>query len=209
MLPVQTSLALTAFIALFTIINPFSTASVFLTIARGASKSDMKYMAQKASLTAAIVLTVFAFAGQAILSFFGITIPAFLIAGGIIISVIGFNMIQAKREAFGSDEEKKAAIDKDDVSIIPLAIPMLSGPGAITTTIVLTGNNPGVLPKLIIIGAIAISCLISYIILANASILEKHLGKNGQRVIDRLMGLLVMVIGIQYLINGITAVFLL
>src|SRR3989344_8746695 len=123
------------FSSLFTIINPVSAASVFLSITRGDSNLKRAIMAKKASITTAFVLILFAFAGNTVLDFFGITIEAFKIAGGIFIGLIGMTMLLSKHEHFHSPKEKKEAMEKEDVSIIPLAIPLMAGPGAMTTTI--------------------------------------------------------------------------
>ena len=195
-----------AFSALFTIVNPFSTASVFLGITEGETKKKRIYMSKKATLSAFIILLIFAIAGNYILRFFGITIDAFMIAGGIIVSGIGLNMIHAKRQRLHTEEEKKEAMDKEDVSIIPLAIPMLSGPGAITTSIVLMGNSSGLIEKAIVILAIIFVCLISYVILSRADVLEKRVGTIGRRIIGRIMGLIVLVIGVQFIINGVISI---
>jgi multiple antibiotic resistance protein len=201
---ISTSLAffIISVTSLFVIVNPFSTASVFLTITRDDSKEKKKLMAKKAVITAALVLIVFSLIGSYILNFFSITVEAFKIAGGLIIGAVGWKMINAKREILNSEEEEKAALDKDDVSIIPLAIPMLSGPGAITTSIVLAGEATGIFDIGALLIAILIVSILSYAILSHASIIDKFLGVPGRRVIDRIMGLIVLVVGVQFIING-------
>ncbi len=191
-----------AFSSLFTIVNPFSAASIFLAITKGDSKERRMFMSWKASITCFFVLVVFAIGGNLILRFFGITIDAFLIAGGIFISAIGWNMVESKRERLHHPKERKEAMDKEDVSIIPLAIPLLSGPGAITTSIVLMGNASGMMDMLMVILAIFLVSLVSYVVLSNSDILEKKIGELGRRIIGRLMGLIVLVIGVQFVING-------
>jgi multiple antibiotic resistance protein len=197
---------LAAFAAIFVIVNPFSTASVFLSITRGDAKDKKKFMAKKASITAFVVLIVFALVGSYILGFFSITVDAFKIAGGIIIGGVGMKMLQAKREHLPTKKEEKDASDKEDISIIPLAIPMLSGPGSITTAIVLAGEASGLIDLGGLLVAIFLVCVISYLILINANIIDKFLGETGKRVIDRIMGLIVLVVGVQFIINGITGV---
>jgi multiple antibiotic resistance protein len=192
-----------SFSALFTIINPFSTASIYLTITKGDNEEKRKHMARKASVTAAIVLIVFALAGRFILDFFGITVEAFRIAGGIIIAIVGIRMIYAKREILHTDKEKKEALDKDDISVIPLAIPMLSGPGAMTTVIVLMSETANYVYQGIVLLTIILVCLLSYFILSRAFVIDRYLGETRRRVIDRIMGLIVLVVGVQFIINGI------
>ena len=194
---------LAAFSSLFTIINPFSAATLFLSITRYDSKQKKMAMARKASFTAAIVLIIFALAGNYILNFFGITIDAFRIAGGIIIGSIGLNMINAKRENLHTEKEKKEAVTKEDVSIIPLAIPMLSGPGAMITSLVLMREANSFIDSATLIFAIIIVCLLSYFILSRADYIGRYLGETGKHVTERIMGLIVLVVGVQFVINGI------
>jgi multiple antibiotic resistance protein len=194
---------LAAFSSLFTIVNPFSTASVFLTITRQNTKKEKIKMSKRACITAAIVLIIFSIVGPLILAFFNITLDAFKIGGGLIVSTIGFKMIHSQRKHFHTEEQKKEAIKKDDVSIIPLAIPMLSGPGAMTTSIVVMGDASGFLEMLTILIAIVVVCWLSYIVLSKANKVDKHLGETGRLVADRVMGLIVLVVGIQFIINGI------
>jgi len=206
MIPVgDASFFFEAFLALFTIINPVSCASLFLAITKGASHIERTKTAARAAITATIVLFIFAFGGQYILHFFGITIEAFKIAGGIIIGTIGFKMVLFGREHFFTPEEKDEAVEKEDVSLIPLAIPMLSGPGAITTTMVLTSSSQSLVQFLLILLAILTCTFLSYFILAKSELIEQRIGKNGQRVTERIIGLIVLVVGVQLIINGITA----
>ena len=193
------------FISLFTIINPFSTASVFHTISAGNTKKEKYDMAKRATITAAIILIIFAFLGSYILHFFSVTIEAFKIAGGILVLSVGYRMIKSGKKHFATEEEEDHAIDKEDVSIIPLAIPMLAGPGAMVTAIVLmeeAGKNATSIIS--IIAAIIIVCISAYILLLNSKYLERILGETGVRVTDKILGLIVLVIGVQFLINGIS-----
>ncbi|MBI2548483.1 MarC family protein [Candidatus Woesearchaeota archaeon] len=197
---------LAAFSALFTIVSPFSTASVFLTITRGDSKEKRLHMVKKACITGAVVLMAFAIAGSSILEFFSITIDAFKIAGGIIVGTLGFKMVYAKREHLHTEKAKKEAIEKEDVSIIPLAIPMMTGPGAMTTGIVLMGEATGPGEQGAIILAIIAVFLCAYLILSKAPFVDKYLGETGRLVIDKIMGLIVLVVGVQFIVDGIGAI---
>ena len=192
-----------AFSSLFTIINPFSAASVFLSITRGDSIEKKRRMAKKASITAAIVLVVFALAGNYILNFFGITVDAFRIAGGLIIAGIGFRMIHAGREHLRTEEEKKEARIKEDISIMPLAIPMMSGPGAMTTALVLMREAHGGFDIATLIFSIILVCIISYFVISRAHYIDRRLGETGRHVTERIMGLIVLVVGVQLMINGV------
>jgi multiple antibiotic resistance protein len=209
------SFFIAAFSALFTIMNPLSTASVFLTITKKDSILKRRLIAKKACIASFIVLIAFALAGNLILSFFGITVDAFRIAGGLLIAKVGFGMLSSKNDGTKHIEDEKdaqkEAIEKDDVSLVPLAIPMLSGPGAMTTAIVLMGETGGWLGHnlyliLSLVLAIILVCFVSYIILRQSVAIEKYIGKNEHDAINRIMGLIVLVIGVQFLINGILGV---
>ena len=202
------ALFLAAFSSLFTIVNPFSTAFIFLTITKGNTKREKMLIAKKASIAAAVVLVVFGLAGSHILSFFGITIDAFRIAGGVIIAAIGMQMLHSGMRHFHSGSARKEAISKEDVSIIPLAIPMMSGPGAITTTIVLMDDAAMLLDKVFVIAAIVAVALIAYAVLSRASAIQRFLGETGRNVVDKVMGLIVLVVGVQFIINGVRSLVL-
>lgn len=199
-----------AFIALITIMNPFSTASIFIAITKGETKKKRKLIAKKACTTAALVLLTFALAGNLILFFFGITVDAFRIAGGILVTQVGFGMLKSINDGNESIRTKEAA-KKEDVTLIPLAIPMLSGPGAMTTAIVLMGEAGGwkeanfLLVGSLVLAIISVS-IISYFILRQSLMIDKYLGKNELAVIDKILGLIVLVIGIQFIINGVIGV---
>jgi multiple antibiotic resistance protein len=164
-------------------------------------------MARKASLTCFIVLTGFALGGQLIFRMFGITLPAFEIAGGLILLLIGLDMLEAKRsptqEASGDTEE---ASHKEDAGIVPLGIPMLAGPGAISSVMVLVGQVPTLWNWEMgaILGSIALTSLISYWVLAGASRVRRVMGETGIRILVRIMGLLLVALAMQFFVNGLT-----
>lgn len=191
-----------AFTSLFTVINPISTAPLFLAITTNDTKKKRMRMAFRSAVACAVVLLLFSFAGHAILTFFGITVDAFKIAGGIIITGIGFGMMKNKERHLQTEEAKAEATEKDDVSIIPLAIPILSGPGAITTTIVLMHQAAGGAQMILLSSAIIITSALAFIIFSQSSWLSRILGHNGVNVMERILGLIVLVIGIQFFING-------
>jgi multiple antibiotic resistance protein len=190
------------FSSLFTIINPFSTVPIFLAITKSNTHEQKKKMIKKAVLTAGIVLIVFVFMGKYILSFFSISIEAFKIAGGILITKIGLGMINLTHHKNTPEEEEEATI-KQDVSIVPLAIPMLSGPGSMTTSLVLMTKAEGFLQILMIVLAIIIVLIFAYIILSKAPKIESFLGVSGKNIADKIMGLIVLIVGIQFIINGV------
>jgi multiple antibiotic resistance protein len=162
-------------------------------------------MAFKASVTCFIVLTAFAFTGQFIFSLFGIKLPAFEIAGGLILLLIGIDMLEAKRSPTqeSSDETTEAAA-KEDAGIVPLGIPMLAGPGAISSVMVLVGQAPNHWQMFAIIGSIAITAAVSYGVLNGADRVRGVLGETGIRILVRIMGLLLVALAVQFFVNGLT-----
>ena len=199
--------ALLALSSIFFLVDPFAAIGSFLAITAGADEARRKRMARKAALTCFVVLTSFALCGQLIFRMFGITLPAFEIAGGLILLLIGLDMLEAKRsatqEATGDAEE---ASHKEDAGIVPLGIPMLAGPGAISSVMVLVGQVPTLWSWEMgaILGSIALTSLISYGVLAGASRVRKVLGETGIRILVRIMGLLLVALAMQFFVNGLT-----
>ena len=193
--------------SIFFLVDPFAAIGSFLAITEGGDAARRKRMARKGALTCFIVLTSFAVGGQLLFRLFGITLPAFEIAGGLILLLIGLDMLQAKRsatqEAKGDTEE---ASHKEDAGIVPLGLPMLAGPGAISTGMVLVGQTAGLWRWEMgaILGSIALTSLASYWVLAGAGRVLKVLGETGIRVLVRVMGLLLVALAMQYFVNGLT-----
>jgi multiple antibiotic resistance protein len=193
--------------SIFFLVDPFAAVPSFLAITGNADPQRRKRTARKAALTAFIVLTSFALCGQLIFRLFGITLPAFEIAGGMILLLIGLDMLQAKRsatqETSGDTEE---ATVKEDAGIVPLGIPMLAGPGAISTVMVLVGQVPNLLHWEMgaILGSITVTCLVSYLVLAGAGRVRRVMGETGIRVLVRVMGLLLVALAMQFFVNGLT-----
>ena len=191
--------------SIFFLVDPLAAIPSFLAITEGADAARRRRMARKGALTCFIVLTTFAVCGQLIFRLFGITLPAFEIAGGVILLLIGLDMLQAKRsatqEASGDTEEGAA---KEDAGIVPIGIPMLAGPGSISTVMVLVGQVPSLWRWEMgaILGSIVLTSLISYWVLAGAGRVLKMLGETGIRVLVRVMGLLLVALAMQYFVNG-------
>jgi multiple antibiotic resistance protein len=191
--------------SIFFLVDPLAAIPSFLAITLGADPERRRRMARKGALTCFIVLTTFAVCGQLIFRLFGITLPAFEIAGGVILLLIGLDMLQAKRsatqEASGDTEEGAA---KEDAGIVPIGIPMLAGPGSISTVMVLVGQVPSLWRWEMgaILGSITVTSLVSYWVLAGAGRVLKVLGETGIRVLVRVMGLLLVALAMQYFVNG-------
>ena len=197
------------FVAIFIIVDPIGLLPLFIALTHNYSKKRIKHTVQFACLTAAFVLMIFAFAGDIILEFFGVTIPAFRIAGGIIIFIIALGMLQAKRTRLKTTpEEEEKGLEQEEVGIVPIGIPMLAGPGAITTVIVFTSSSQQY-NTYITIAAIMLTLFFAFFILKQAVSIHRILGPTGLNIFTRLMGLILAVISVQFVIDGIKEFFLL
>jgi len=208
-----TAFLILSFSSLFAVIDPLGVIPFFSGLTSGMKHRQKRKVLAKALVTAFFVLLVFAAAGHQLLELFGITVDAFRIAGGVIFFGIGLDMLQSKPRrwntgigrAYAKDVELSADED-DDPSITPLAIPMIAGPGSITTVMVLTPQAPGHLGLPLVMGAVLANLLLAGAILMGADAVLAKLGSTGMKVIEKLMGLLVTVIAVQLMINGITPV---
>ena len=189
--------------SIFFLVDPFAALPTFLAVTAGSDSARRRRMARKASLTALIFLSAFAMAGQYIFKMFGITLPAFEIAGGVILLLIGLDMLEARRsptqETSGDTED---AASKEDAGIVPLGIPMLAGPGAIASVMVLVGQAQNSWQMVAILASIFITAVICYFVLGNSDKVARALGDTGIRILVRIMGLLLVALAVQYFVNG-------
>lgn len=193
--------ALLCFTSFFTLTNPLGTMPVFLTMTNGMSDDERKTIVRRATIVSFITLMVFTFSGQFLFKFFGISTNGFRIAGGIIIFTIGFDMLQARySKAKLKDDEVKTYVN--DISITPLAIPMLCGPGAIANGIMLMEDANTLIKKILLVSVIASVYFITFLILRASTRLNKYMGETGNNVMMRLMGLILMVIAVEYFVSG-------
>lgn len=196
--------SLLALSSIFFLVDPFAALPTFLAVTAGSSPARQRRMAWKASLTALVVLSTFAVVGQFIFRMFGITLPAFEIAGGIILLLIGLDMLEAKRSPTQeSSEETNEAAMKEDAGIVPLGVPMLAGPGSITSVMVLVGQAQNRWQMAAILAAILITAVICYLVLGNSDKVARGLGETGIRILVRVMGLLLVALAVQYFVNGL------
>lgn len=196
--------ALIAFTSILALVDPVSAVPAFLTITSHADRRGRRHMAVRAAWTCFGVLTVFALAGPAIFNLFGITLAAFKIAGGLILGLIGIDMVQARRSATKETPgETEEGAEKNDAGIVPLGVPMLAGPGSISSVMVLMGQNPDWPHRGVILGAIALTAALSFLVLAAADRVSSHLHATGIRILTRMMGLLLTAIAVQFAINGL------
>ena len=197
---------LAVFIPLFIIVNPSSTLALFSAITSSYSKKERKKTAKSAVVYAAILLIIFAVAGSAILSYLQIEIYSLRIAGGILLAFVGLDMTR-RGQQFG--ESKPGSEQKADFALVPLAMPSLAGPGAITVTIV-SMQNPDVnlvwwILLIIAIAAILLTMVITYVIFLGSGFVIKVLGKKGMDAFTRVMGLLTVAIAIQFALTGLAS----
>lgn len=207
--------ALLSFTALLTMVNPLAVVPSFVALTGGVSRATRAAVALVAGISCVAVLAVFLIAGNFLFKFFGITVPAFQIMGGILFLL---NALQAlvtdDRRTLNAGREKrvedvdveKAEMDPTSIAIVPLAVPMLSGPGAITSTMVLVNLYPGFEQKIAVLVAIGGVGLVAYIVLVAAVPLSHVIGDRGRAVFAKIMSLLLGAIGIQFIINGITPI---
>ena len=194
--------ALLCFTSFFTLTNPLGTMPVFLTMTNGMNDHERKAIVRRATIVSFITLMVFTFSGQFLFKFFGISSNGFRIAGGFIIFKIGFDMLQA-RYSNAKLKEEEVKTYADDISITPLAIPMLCGPGAIANAIMLMDDASTFTLKGTLIGIIALVYFITFLILQASTRLVRILGETGYNVMMRLMGLILMVIAVECFVSGL------
>lgn len=199
--------ALLCFTSFFTLTNPLGTMPVFLTMTNGMNDHERKAIVRRATIVSFITLMVFTFSGQFLFKFFGISSNGFRIAGGFIIFKIGFDMLQA-RYSNAKLKEEEVKTYADDISITPLAIPMLCGPGAIANAIMLMDDASTLSLKGTLIGIIALVYFITFLILQASTRLVRILGETGNNVMMRLMGLILMVIAVECFVSGLKPIFI-
>ena len=207
--------ALLSFIALVTMVNPLAVVPSFVALTGGVSRATRASVALVAGISCVAVLAVFLLAGNFVFKFFGITVPAFQIMGGVLFLANALQtLIADERRAFnvGGDKRmedidvEKAEMDPTSIAIVPLAVPMLSGPGAISSTMVLVNLYPRYDQKIAVLIAIAAVGAVSYLVLLAAGPLSRIIGNRGRIVFAKIMSLLLGAIGIQFIINGVTPV---
>jgi multiple antibiotic resistance protein len=195
--------ALVTFASVLFIVDPIAVVPTYLVITQGQSAAQRRVTARRACVAAAVILVVFAAAGGRIFGLFGITMPAFRIAGGLILWLVAMDMLHGNRSTQEGAAEITEGQAKDDVAVTPLAMPMLAGPGAISTVMVLSGQARDTGQTIIVYTSIAITLLISWITLRLAERLVKRIGQTGIRVMTRIMGLLLAAIAVQFVITGV------
>jgi multiple antibiotic resistance protein len=196
-----------ALTSIFFLVDPIAAIPTFLAMTAEHEAEQRRRMAKRAAWTCLVVLSGFAAAGGLIFRLFGITLPAFKIAGGVILLLIGLDMLRARRSPTKeTSSEAEEGAGKEDAGIIPLGIPMLAGPGSISTVMVLIGGKPDWWYAIPVFLAIAAVSLVSYWVLAGADRVRRYLGETGIRILTRMMGLMLTAIAVQFMLNGLADV---
>ena len=191
-----------AFMAFFAIMNPISNLPAYMALVADDSQKISRKIAFRSLLIAFVIITVFIFSGDFIFKVFGITIVSFRIAGGILVAVIGYHMINGNHSpSYKGMEQQAVNSDPMSIAISPLAMPLFAGPGTITTALSLA--NGGLRNQLITVVAFAILCVITYLLLRSAKQIAGFFGKNLMKIITKMMGLLLFSIGIQMIIVSV------
>jgi len=192
------------FTSVFFIVDPFAVIPTFLAITFRDSPEQRRVLARRGAWTCAITLTLFALGGSLIFKIFGITIGAFKIAGGVLLGLNALDMVQARRSTQRETPVETAeGIQKEDIGILPLGVPMLAGPGAISTVMVLALGAKTPAATATVYGSIVLTAVLSYVVLSAASMVERRLGQTGMRILTRLMGLVLCAIAVQFIVDGI------
>lgn len=192
------------FTSVLFIVDPFAVIPTFLAMTARDAPAQRRVLARRGAWTCAITLIAFALAGSLIFKIFGITIGAFKIAGGVLIGLNALDMVQARRsQQRETAVETAEGIQKDDIGIMPLGVPMLAGPGAISTVMVLALGAKSAAGMAAVYVSIVLTAAITYFVLSAASMVERRLGQTGMRILTRLMGLVLCAIAVQFIIDGI------
>ena len=192
-----------AFSSIFFIVDPLAAIPSFLVMTAEDDEPKRRRMARQAAWTCLLVLSLFSLAGSLIFKLLNITLPAFKIGGGIILFLVAFDMLQARRSGTQEvTEERQEGAEKEEIGVTPLGIPMLAGPGAISTVMVLMGQSRNWWQAVPVFAAIGITALVSYYVLAGANRVRRFLGETGIRILMRLMGLVLTALAVQFVLNG-------
>ncbi|HIL82378.1 MAG TPA: NAAT family transporter [Pseudomonadales bacterium] len=195
----------TVFMAFFAIMNPVANASLFVALTQDSDSTVRRLIALRSVVVAFIIVSAFAIGGREIFSIFGISLPAFRIAGGLMIGAIGYHMLQGEKSTFSTPSDDDSEKSRDvalDMAITPLGIPILAGPGTIATAMNFAAESTFV-EIVRVLAAFGLMCVITFIVFVSGQWLAKVLGQNGIKVISRLMGLILAVVGVQMLIEGV------
>ena len=192
---------------LFAVINPLGITPIFVAMTEKYDSETRSKIARKGIITGSMILIVFTLLGSIIFQFYGITVEAFQIMGGVIFFRSGMRMLDAKvGRSRTTESEREEFKDTDEIAISPIGVPLITGPGAITGVVILSGKAPTNFSVLVLLFSVIISMFIFYFILKAGNYIGQKIGIAGMRVIERMMGLILMVIAVQFIINGIETI---
>jgi len=203
----DTAFLITSFVTLFVIVDPVGLTPVFVSLTLGASNYERKKIAFRATMVAAVILFIFCLFGESVLEFVGISMPAFQIAGGILLFITALDMLfnkRSKRQKNQSGEGER----KDDVSVFPLATPLLAGPGAITSVILIASTVPGWVGFAHAITAMLAVIILAYIMFLTGPLFEKVLRETGINVVTRILGMILAALSVQFILDGLISFYL-
>jgi multiple antibiotic resistance protein len=193
--------------ALFVAVDPFGCVPLFVAITDGDTQEAKRRAARRASLVAGFTLAAFAVSGGLIFRLLGVSVGAFRIAGGVLLFLLAVDMLRAQRSRQRTTpEEEEEGVNKPDVSVFPLGIPMLAGPGATSTVMVLVSRAHNAFEYVIVLVAIVATLLVAYWVLRGASTVSRRLGHTGMNVLERVMGLVLAAVAVQFVVDGIVLV---
>jgi multiple antibiotic resistance protein len=194
---------ITAFTTLFIIIDPPGMVPLFIALTQGIGPAQRRAIAIRACLVAGVLMLVFLFVGEAVLSFIGISMPAFRIAGGVLLFLTALDMLFERRQTRRSHSAEEGMTADNDPSVFPLALPLIVGPGAITTIILLAGQAQGPADFAAITGVMALVLLSVLLAFLAAGSIERALGKVGINVLTRVLGMLLAALAVQFILDGL------
>ena len=204
-MPSLAEFALVTFTSVLFIVDPIAVVPSYLVVTRSETPAQRAATARRACIAAGLILIAFAIGGSIIFHLFGITLPAFRIAGGLILWLVAMDMLRAQRSTQESGPELREGEIKEDTALTPLAMPMLAGPGAISTVMVLAAQAHTMPQKLVVYASIIVTAIASWIALRIGERLVLRMGQTGIRVMTRIMGLLLAAIAVQFVIRGVQA----
>ncbi|MCJ7873656.1 MarC family protein [Phaeobacter sp. J2-8] len=196
--------SISAFVTLFVVVDPIGLTPLFVAMTQGMSPSLRRAIGIRACLVAVVLLALFGAMGEAVLGFIGISMPAFRVAGGILLFITALDMLFERRTKRRQDQADNDD-DHDDPSVFPLAIPLLAGPGSIASIILLTGEKPGIEGYFLVMGVLLAVIAIALLLFMAAGFLERLLGKIGIVVVTRLLGMLLAALAVQFVLDGLRA----
>lgn len=195
--------AITAFVTLFVVIDPIGLTPMFVALTQGMSASERRRVATRACIAAIVILTIFGLAGEEVLAFIGISMPAFRISGGILLFVTAFDMLFERRDQRRENQADEGEA-RDDPSIFPLAMPLIAGAGAMATMILLVGSAGNDIGKIVTVHAAMVVVVgLVFALAQTAGLLERLLGRTGIKVVTRLLGMLLAALAVQFVLDGL------